>query len=1007
MTSDSDSQLMETLADDFAQRLRRGETPSIAEYEKAHPSCARQIRQLFPSILLIEQAAKRRERERARPRSRHPWPERLGDFRLIREIGRGGMGVVFEAEQQSLGRQVALKVFSRDPLSDERHLKRFRREARTAARLHHTNIVPVLGVGHQRGYHYYVMQYVPGVGLDAIVNELWRIRSADHESPGEPEHKTASSAGQSAAALTRIARAMITGRFAQPRSPASTTSLPTTDELSAVEDGDLQTLPAAAAFPACADGGNSVGEGESNEGDDEAPSLRENERSRFDGHYWQSVARIGVEAADALHYAHGQGTLHRDIKPANLLLDAQGTTWVTDFGLAKSVEHETLSRTGDIVGTLRYMAPERFSGRADARSDIYSLGLTLYELLVLRPAFEKTDPNSLIQTVTHDRPTPPRQLCPAVPRDLETIVLKAMAKEPTRRYESAGALANDLQRFLEDRPIHARRVGAIERLWRWSRRNRALASLSGTVFVLLVLVAVVASAGYLHTKRASRRVSDANIQVKRALAAESRQRQKAEATSKLAQEALDDLFEQFVPNRISARAGLSFDDADGNPVEMPSEPVLSKEVASLLERMLLYYERLAEQGDDDIQLRKKVADAKRRTGDLHARLGNYEPSQAAYLSAIELYQQLQEQTPEDATIRTELARIHNQLGIVHWDASWPAKARQFHSKALMTLESVPTGPPTVQYELARTHYLLGRAGVDGGGPGPRPILGRKRPPGKPARPGPGAHKPGRPTRLPDGHFQAAVRLLEELVSEHPNVSAYRHLLARCYRDLPRKSSEGQASAGNRGKALAILQQLADEFPSVPDYSYDLLMAYAAVDFQAASLTKSNYHAAEKDLRCAALIAESLVAGHPSVPEYESAQVLIQYTLAEILRRTQRRDAAATALREALQLQSSLADRYPQARSYQTHMAIIQESLAKLLGNQGQLQESRTLLQSSIDVLERLLGIDPKAPQIHDLLVRSHTTLADILTRLQQDELAAQSRSRARDHRARGRALRAP
>ena len=224
---------------------------------------------------------------------------------------------------------------------------------------------------------------------------------------------------------------------------------------------------------------------------------------RLSRRYWQSVARIGAQAADALHYAHQRGTLHRDIKPANLLVDLQAIVWITDFGLAKAMEHDEVSQTGNIVGTLRYMAPERFRGEAEARSDVYSLGLSLYELITLPAAYEHSSPSDLLRRISEERVARPRAVNPEIPRDLETIVLKAMAREPSHRYGSAEDLTDDLTRFLEDRPICARRLSVVERLWRWSRRNRAVAALSGLAIVLLVMVAVVATVRYVRTMRAN------------------------------------------------------------------------------------------------------------------------------------------------------------------------------------------------------------------------------------------------------------------------------------------------------------------------------------------------------------------------------------------------------------------------------------------------------------------------------------------------------------------------
>src|SRR5262249_36485113 len=186
---------------------------------------------------------------------------------------------------------------------------------------------------------------------------------------------------------------------------------------------------------------------------------------------------MGVQVAAGLDYAHQQGILHRDIKPSNLLLDARGTVWITDFGLAKAEGTEDLTHTGDIVGTLRYMAPERFRGKSDPRSDVYGLGVTLYELLTLRPAFEDSYRPGLMEQPPHDAPPRPRKADRSIPCDLETIVLKAIAKEPRRRYQTAAELGADLGRFLAGEPVRARRIGLWERGVKWVKRRPALAAL--------------------------------------------------------------------------------------------------------------------------------------------------------------------------------------------------------------------------------------------------------------------------------------------------------------------------------------------------------------------------------------------------------------------------------------------------------------------------------------------------------------------------------------------------
>jgi eukaryotic-like serine/threonine-protein kinase len=313
-----------------------------------------------------------------------PIRERLGDYRLLREIGRGGMGIIYEAVHEPLGRHVALKILPPQATLDSRYVRRFEREAKAAARLHHTNIVPVFGVGACDGVQFYLMQYIRGRSLDQVV------------------------------------------RDSGPRPP-------------------------------------------------------------------EEVARIGRQAADALAYAHSQNVLHRDIKPSNLLLDEQGTVWITDFGLAKLDEEEALTKSGDMMGTLRYLSPERLDGPGDARSDVHALGLTLYELLTGRPAFDAADNTPLIKQIQQGEAPTPRRLRPNVPVDLETIILKAMAREPGSRYQTAAALADDLRRYQADESIVARPPSVAERCARFARRNKAVVVGLGGVMAALTLGLVVAA----------------------------------------------------------------------------------------------------------------------------------------------------------------------------------------------------------------------------------------------------------------------------------------------------------------------------------------------------------------------------------------------------------------------------------------------------------------------------------------------------------------------------------
>jgi serine/threonine protein kinase/WD40 repeat protein len=446
------------IADEFVEAFRQGQRPSVEEFARRYPEHADAIRKILPALLLMEKAKGSDAPGQQSPANAAPL-QQLGDYQILREVGRGGMGVVYEAQQLSLGRHVAIKVLPSHALLDPRQLGRFQREARAAARLHHTNIVPVFGVGEENGLHYYVMQFIPGLGLDTVLNELRRLRlphgkpaPTRGDAPGLTTDGTRviSAADVARGLLSRDTKASHQGADA-PRSPdvRSTVQLP----------------------------GQSGGSALSGSG----------------SQYWQSVARIGVQVADALAHAASQGVLHRDIKPSNLLLDDTGNVWVTDFGLAKADDGDNLTHTGDVIGTLRYMAPERFNGQGDVRSDVYSLGLTLYELLTLRPAYDEPDRNKLVKQVMHDEPPRPRKINLAVPRDLETVVLKAIARDPAHRYQTPAAMADDLKCFIDGRPITARRTTELEKLWMWARRRPAVSGLVAALFLCL-LTGVIVSA---------------------------------------------------------------------------------------------------------------------------------------------------------------------------------------------------------------------------------------------------------------------------------------------------------------------------------------------------------------------------------------------------------------------------------------------------------------------------------------------------------------------------------
>ncbi len=404
-------------------------------------------------------------------------PQRLGDFELIKEIGRGGMGVVYEARQQSLNKRVAVKILPFSGVLNERAIKRFQNEAWAAAQLQHRNIIPVYHVGSERGVYFYAMQYVNGGDLGDLFNAL-----------------------RDAAIRGKLSS---TGRGEGPTPPP-------------LEEFGSKLRPSATSLAIAEPTVKSV------DGTVDAPNLKRDSTHRSgwskgdtlaSRHLMDLIAKnhstsipqflkafisMGIQVADALHYAHEMGIVHRDIKPSNLLLDVEGDVWVADFGLAQVQSDPGMTATGAIVGTVPYMSPEQVLGKRvgiDHRTDIYSLGVTLYELLTLTRAFRGENREAIIRKVTFDDPTLPRKIDRRIPAELETIVMKAMSKNPSDRYQTAAEMADDFRLFRDDQPIKGRNPSIPQRLDRWARRHRPLVASAGAItlitFAAAIAVAVI------------------------------------------------------------------------------------------------------------------------------------------------------------------------------------------------------------------------------------------------------------------------------------------------------------------------------------------------------------------------------------------------------------------------------------------------------------------------------------------------------------------------------------
>ncbi len=466
----------------YIDTVEAGKVIDRAQFLTAHPEFRQELEQFFLSRDRVEQVTaplrqaaalaadlktdsfdSPAENGTTSPRGNIPLEDRrpfgqLGDFRLLREIGRGGMGIVYEAEQLSLQRRVAVKVLPFAAAIDAKHVLRFKNEALAAGMLNHAHIVPVYSVGNERGVHFYSMQLVDGQSLAALITELRHPLAGvrpDQADMVRPSVHARESIDGSAQQFTETN----TGRGLH---------LPT--------DRQFQR---------------------------EVSSQHMRREDRF----FRTTARLMWQAAEALQHAHESGIVHRDIKPANLLVDVSGQIHITDFGLAQIRSEVGLTRTGDTPGTLRYMSPEQAGGKktiVDHRTDIYSLGATFYELLTLSPIFEGQDVQELLSQVFHAEPQPLRHRDKSIPVELETIVLKATNKSPEDRYPTAGDLAADLQRYLQNQPILARPPSIIDRVRKWARRHPSVVIASVIVLILMSAVsttAIILVNGAYHRER--------------------------------------------------------------------------------------------------------------------------------------------------------------------------------------------------------------------------------------------------------------------------------------------------------------------------------------------------------------------------------------------------------------------------------------------------------------------------------------------------------------------------
>ncbi len=933
---DSQRDDIELIATEFIENFRDGVAPPIEGYIERYPHLANEINELFPMIAALETMKKQDDLATARSATSRPMHlSELGDFKIVKEIGRGGMGVVYQAFQESLDRHVALKVLPKASLLDAELLKRFRQEARMAARLHHSNIVSLYGMGEHDGYHFLVMELVDGESLDTVIGWLKRkdsdVQTQIQDRPGENQSKLS--------------------------------------EPHPWERDRLQRV------------GSSL----------QSPS------KKLD---WHAVARLARDAAASLQYAFDQGVLHRDIKPANLLLDVDGRVWISDFGLAQPLAAELHSTGQHSGGTPRYFPPEAVDGERDHSSDVYSLGLTIYELLTLTPAFTESTPEETVARVEGSRrPVAPAVVDSSIPEDIEAIVLKSIENDTAARYETAGHLAADLDRFIEGFPVEARPVGAITHGVKWCQRNPLTASLLGVVGSLLLMMALISSAGYVNALAAKEEVSNSFQREKHA-------RKSLESTLQVATGALDDIYQQLSPDPLQDSFATESLDAESSSNGM-RQTVLSGESVVVLENLLGFYDTLASRSGNSLEIRRSSARAKQRLGDVHFQLGQVNQARLRFENALESWKKISKALPKDVLARLAIARVLNKLGRLEELTDHHQSAQLYHGLAVETLESIEDDDADVVYERASALYFLGRppklkasvvavAQLSNGGRRSRGRAGL-RGGGKPPRPKPRADRENQSGGYvgDQGFLESAVGLLEQF-PQYKDLARFQFLKACCYRDLEEVTGDSVSFGLNKSDhvpdlrydemATVLLTGLVDKFPENANYRYELVETLRRAHgrpfegFGVGQTDRSGLSFALKNI-------DLLVRQHPNQPRYLESRMHVLHRMGHslgnrvrdrrltMMEREMSLALAINLLENASRDANYLIEGWPDVAHWRIWAVVVEASVAEALLLADDQTEALECLTESVSAFEQVCEIDTcrqkyvhEIPVIQDVLI---------------------------------------
>ena len=624
--------------------------------------------------------------------------------------------------------------------------------------------------------------------------------------------------------------------------------------------------------------------------------------------YCRNIAGLGLQAAEALDHAHTRGILHRDIKPANLLLDAEGRLWVTDFGLAQIQGNHGLTLSGDILGTLRYMSPEQALARRvviDGRTDVYSLGVTLYELLTLRPAFDGKDRAEILRKIESDEPTPLRKLNASVPQDLETIVQKALAKEPSERYASAKELADDLRYHLEDRPIRARRPSLLDRAAKWGRRHAAIVVAAGAILVLAMIGLATST---ILINREQQRTAGALKQ--------------ADARFELVRKAVDEMYTQVAEKWLA------------------KQPKLTQIQREFLEKALAFYRQLAAERGGNLKAQLDASRARKRVALIEESLGRFDRAEASYRRMIEELVALSAQHPDDAACSEELASTLALLGKIQSIFNEFREAESLQKRSVLVGEALvarDAGNQDYRRQLADTLGDLGDTYCD---------LGRD------TEAGP--------------LYRRAGDLLQKLHAESPHdaqvTSGLAEAEARLGVWLNRIGEQGEAVRALR-RALYLREELLVTDPNDPRYRYEHARALTNLGSvlgwceETLAIDRRAYEMMRK-----------LAGEFPDRVGFGKLSVVVQSNYANDLRFHGKAREAEGVLRSALASAEKIVADFPDFPDFRLHLARMCADLGEVLLDVGTPVDAEDLLHRAREVVEALVAEHSDWPHYRQQLV---------------------------------------